>query len=247
MVRYQQALLYQLDRVKQFKHHHHAKIVTVITLSIIMFSFLQPQKMLDVWLTRDQQGQIWFSLNNYSKAANVFTNTRWQAYSFYGAQEFETSATLYSQLDSIKDQMAYANALAHDRRYVKAKMVYKQVLFKQPKHLAASKNLAVVQDIIDQVNLMSQSQQPEQGDSPKELGDEPQTGDGAEKPEMVISEIEQLSAEQLLLNPALNEMWLKQVQKNPALFLAVKFQMQLQQKAMQTPQSSAKKEDEIND
>lgn len=237
MVNFANNIAMRFKKTLTFYHQYQVKIILTLALAIILFSYFKPQKMLDIWLTRDQQGQIWFYLDNYSKAANVFIDTQWQAYSFYGAEKFEASATLYSQLESLDNQVAFANALAHDRRYVNAKVVYQRVLEQQPDHQAAAKNLSVVQDIIDQVNLMSESQQPEQGDSPKELGDEPQTGDGAEKPNMVTTEVEQLSAEQLLLNPALNEMWLKQVQKNPALFLAVKFQMQLQQAAT-TPSNS---------
>lgn len=88
-------------------------------------------------------------------------------------------------------------------------------------------NLALIQGIIDEVNRYSQSQK-EEGASSKELGDEPQTGDGAEKQLLKQQLIEQYTAEQLLLDPALNEMWLRQVQKNPARFLANKFQAQHQ-------------------
>jgi Ca-activated chloride channel family protein len=45
----------------------------------------------------------------------------------------------------------------------------------------------------------------------------------------VLKEIElvQLTAEQILQDPATSEMWLRSVQHDPATFLSIKFNMQL--------------------
>jgi hypothetical protein len=116
--------------------------------------------------------------------------------------------------------------LAHARRYIKARNIYQGIITKDPTNPAAMNNLKIVQSIIDDVNRLSESQQAEEGDSFKELGDEPQTGDGGEKKQALKQVLEQLDAKQILLDPALNDMWLRQVQKDPSLFLANKFQMQ---------------------
>ncbi|MDX2321182.1 MAG: hypothetical protein QNK26_11375, partial [Moritella sp.] len=195
----------------------------------------KPQKFADLWLTRDQQGQILFNLGYYPKASVTFDDTRWQAYSMYGAEQFEQSATLYNQYTKPDDVLARANALAHDRRYVKARNIYQSILEKDGNNKAALNNIKIVQAIIDDVNRLSESQKAENGDSSKELGDEPQTGDGADKKEARKQEAEQLSAEQLLLDPKLNEMWLRQVQKDPARFLAQKFYMQNERKEKPLP------------
>ena len=92
-------------------------------------------------------------------------------------------------------------------------------------------------EIIDETNRLSESQQAEEGESSKELGDAPQTGDGGQKKEGRKQVVEQLDAGQLLLDPALNDMWLRQVQKDPALFLANKFQIQ-NEKTKETKESS---------
>ena len=42
---------------------------------------------------------------------------------------------------------------------------------------------------------------------------------------------QQLSADQLLQDPALTDMWMRQVQRDPTQFLKVKFYMQLEQQA----------------
>lgn len=214
---------------------HKKKLISLLVISLVAFTYLKPQKMADIWLTRDQQGIILFKLGYYSEAANQFNNTRWQAFSLYGAEEFDNAAILYNQFDTVNDKLAKINSMAHAMRYVKARDMYQQILVEFPNNKAAETNRAVLQKIIDANNLMSQSQKAEKGDSPKELGDDPQRGEGAKKKEPPKSKkLVQYNAEQLLSNKSLNDMWLRQVQKDPGKFLASKFSMQLrnQEKAV---------------
>lgn len=203
------------------------KTFWVLTLStLIAFILLKPGKFIDLWLTKDQQGQLLFNTERYEQASKTFTNVHWQAFSAYGSEDYKTAATFYSQFSTKESLLAQANALAHSREYLKARDLYQNTLTKYPDFIAAENNRDVVQIIIDKVNRMSESQAPEEGESIKELGDEPQTGDGAEKKEGSPQQVEQLSSEQLLLDPSLNKMWLRQVQKDPARFLSQKFYFQ---------------------
>jgi Ca-activated chloride channel family protein len=198
-----------------------------IVVTSSLFAYFKPQQLADLWLTRDQQGQILFYLGDYKQASSMFKSTQWQAYSSYGAEQYKNSVTLYGQFNDIDSQIAQANALAHGREYIDARNLYKKILTIDPQNHAAVTNIVIVQAIIDEVNRLSASQKAEDGEAIKELGDEPQTGDGAEREEAPKEqEVEQFSAEQLLLDPKLNEMWLRQVQKNPAQFLSQKFYMQ---------------------
>ncbi len=216
--------------ILKFYQRYKLKIIIAALLLTILFAYSKPQQFADLWLTPDQQGQLLFNFEYYLLAAKQFSNTRWQAYSLYASEQFDQAATLYNQFEQAADILARANALAQARRYIKARDIYQSLLKNMPDNAAAQHNLKIVQAIIDDVNRMSESQQPEEGDSPKELGDEPQTGDGAEKKQGQKQKIKQLDAHQLLLDPSLNEMWLRQVQKDPALFLSNKFHMQMQQK-----------------
>jgi Ca-activated chloride channel family protein len=217
------------------KTHHGVKfnflskksLIVTLLLTGSLFAYIKPQQFTDLWLTRDQQGQLLFNLGHYQQASSLFKSTQWQAFSSYGAEQYKNSATLYSQFNDIDNQVAQANALAHGREYIKARNLYQKILTVEPANLAATSNIKIVQAIIDEVNRLSASQKAEDGEAIKELGDDPQTGDGAEREEAPKEqEIEQLSAEQLLLDPSLNDMWLRQVQKNPANFLSQKFYMQ---------------------
>jgi len=223
-------------------------LIASLVITSCLFAYLKPQQFSDLWLTRDQQGQLLFQLGHYHQASNTFNSTQWQAYSSYGAEQYKNAATLYSQFDDIDNQIAKANALAHGREYIKARNLYRQILALSPQNTAAANNIVIVQAIIDEVNRLSASQKAEEGESIKELGDEPQTGDGAEREEAPKEvEIEQLTAEQLLLDPSLNDMWLRQVQKNPANFLSRKFYMQQEIKNQQPINNSSDKSQGADD
>lgn len=215
------------QQISQLKQLNKRWIITILVILSGLFAYIKPQQFTDLWLTSDQQGQLLFNLGHYQQASNHFKNTQWQAYSSYGAEQYKNAVTLYSQFSDIDNQIARANALAHGREYINARNLYQKILKIEPQNIAALTNIKIVQGIIDEVNRLSASQKAEQGESIKELGDEPQTGDGAEREEAPTEQkLEQLTAEQLLLEPNLNEMWLRQVQKNPAHFLSQKFYMQ---------------------
>jgi len=223
----------RLPTTKLMQRSKQNKTIFIASSVIVgcLFAYLKPQQFTDLWLTRDQQGQLLFQLGHYQQASSAFKSAQWQAYSSYGAEQYKNAATLYSQFDDIDSQIAKANALAHGREYIKARNLYRKILTLSPQNIAATTNIAIVQAIIDEVNRLSASQKAEDGEAIKELGDEPQTGDGAEREEVPKEqEIEQLTAEQLLLDPSLNDMWLRQVQKNPANFLSQKFYMQQETK-----------------
>ena len=227
---------------KQSKKRFNRSLAIIVPLAIALFIYVKPQQFVALWLTPDQQGQILFNLGDYQKATRHFTNAQWQAYANYGAEEFKNAAQLYSQFSDTDNMLAQANAFAHAREYLKARNLYREILISVPQHPGATKNLAIVQKIIDEINLLSASQKAEQGEAIKELGDEPQTADGAERQEArTPKKVEQLTAEQLLLDPSLNAMWLRQVQKDPARFLSQKFFMQ-QQKTQQNSSSSVSSE-----
>jgi Ca-activated chloride channel family protein len=183
---------------------------------------------MDLWLTPNQQGRYYLERGEYSKAATRFEDIAWRGIAYYRAENFKAAAEMFSRIETADGYFNLANAWAHSRNYVAAVRTYDQVLELEPRHAAASKNRDKIQKIIDEINLLSASQQAEKSDSSQELGEaDPQTADGAERQDFVERQVEQLSAEDILLDQQMNELWMRQVQKNPARFLSVKFQMQL--------------------
>ena len=184
---------------------------------------------MSLWLTPNQQGRYYMEKGEYKKAATKFESIFWRGIAYYRDENFKAAAEMFSRIETADGYFNLANALAHGRNYVLAVKAYNEVLKIEPEHAAALKNRNKIQAIIDEINLLSASQKAEAGDSSKELGDdEPQTADGVERQDFVKLEVEQLTAEQILLDEQMNETWMKQVQKDPSRFLGVKFHMQLQ-------------------
>jgi Ca-activated chloride channel family protein len=208
-------------------------------LLVLVFSLGQPQQaqaadhwFADLWLTPDQQGRWLFEAGDYAGAAQRFRNPLWKGMAYYYAEEFNLAAEYFSRIDSDRARFNRANALAHSQNYLPAVRLYRGLMETNnpdsPTYQAAAKNQALLQEIIDAINRMSESQADE-GAASKELGeDDPQRADGAERETMQAQIVEQFSAEQILQDQKINDMWMRSVQRDPSNFLAVKFAMQLE-------------------
>jgi Ca-activated chloride channel family protein len=185
-------------------------------------------RFMDLWLTPDQQGRYYLDKGDYQKAAARFENISWRGIAYYRSENFKAAAEMFSRIETPEGYFNLANAWAHSRNYVLAVKTYNQVLELEPDHRGALHNRTKIQAIIDEINLLSESQRAEPGESSKQLGDdEPQTADGAERQAVMERQVEQLSAEDILLDEQMNDLWMRQVQKDPSRFLSVKFHMQL--------------------
>ena len=185
----------------------------------------------DLWLTSDQQGRLFMQLGRYKEAALRFEEPMWKGMAYYYAEDFMLAAEYFSRSDSDDALFNQANARAHARDYLRAVKRYDRLLTRHPDYPGAVQNRQRVQDIIDEINRLSESQQQEAGVSgeDKELGgDDAIPAEGAQEISWEQGEITQLSAEDILQDPATAEMWLRSVQQDPSNFLAIKFSMQLQ-------------------
>ncbi|MFT5571585.1 MAG: Ca-activated chloride channel family protein [Cryomorphaceae bacterium] len=198
---------------------------------------------LRLWLTPDQLGRYYFERGKYAQAAISFVDLEWQGMSYYHAENFAAAAELLRQIDSPQGRFNLANALAQGQNYVMSARVYSEVLREDPNHSAAFNNLEFIQELIDDINRMSESQQAEPGKASRELGDAPQRGGGAEQDDIAESDKQQFTAEQLLMDKQIHEMWMRQVQADPSRFLAAKFQLQFQRQALTLPNA---KDSDVN-
>lgn len=185
----------------------------------------------DLWLTPDQQGRYHFDKGDYATAAQRFQDLAWRGIAFYLNENFEAAVEAFAQIESAQGFFNLGNAWAQGQNYVYAVRAYSKVLQLEPEHEGAQKNRRIIQKIIDEINLMSESQVAEPGEQSKELGDAPLRAEGDEREEWGKRELEQFSAEQILTDQRIQELWMKQIQQDPSRFLSVKFQMQLEQGA----------------
>ena len=228
-----QYLSLRLTRIKEFYQTSKTRVLISGFLIIALFAYLKPQEFTDLWLTPDQQGRILMQRGRYDAAAARFEQPLWKALAFYYDEQFMLAAEYFSRSDSDDALFNEANSRAHARDYVRARNRYDRLLARNPDYPGAAANRAIVQEIIEDINRLSESQQEEAGVSgeDKELGgDEAIPADGADEISFEQAELIQLTAEDILQDPATSDMWLRSVQQNPADFLAIKFNMQLQQR-----------------
>ncbi len=189
------------------------------------------QYWLDLWLTKDQQGQWYFNRSQFLTAAQHYQDPLRKGIAFYYASEFELAYEAFSQVESETMMFNAANALIHQREYVAARALLKQFLVQYPDNSSAKHNLLLVQQRIDEINQFSESQaNTEEFQMAKNLPEnKPKIAEGAD--EQVIESRdakEQLSAENILADKEIANKWLQRVEADPKQFLQVKFQMQTQ-------------------
>ena len=185
----------------------------------------------DLWLTGNQQGRLLMQLGHYRAAAARFEDPIWKGLGYYYAEDFMLAAEYFSRRDSDAALFNEANARAQARDYLRAVQRYDRLLERNPDYPGAAHNRQRVQELIDEINRISESQQQEQGVSgeDKELGgDDAIPAQGAEEISWEQAETLELSADEILQDPATREMWMRNVQRDPSDFLAIKFAMQLQ-------------------
>ena len=184
----------------------------------------------DLWLTRDQQGQLFLQLGRYPQAAARFNDLMWKGIAYYYSEDFMLAAEYFSRQDSDDALFNEANARAQGRDYVRAVSRYDRLLARTPDYPGATANRSQVRAIIEEIDRLSASQQQEAGASTQDKqlsGDDAIPAQGADEISWQQTEVIQLSAEDILQDAATRDMWLRGVQQDPSRFLAIKFGMQL--------------------
>ena len=212
---------------------------------------------LNLWLTPDQQGQLYFERFEYLEAAKHYEDPMHKGIAYYYASEYQLAHSAFLQVKSDLGLFNAANALARQREYLAARDIYKMMLEQDLDESLiplVEGNLLVMQGIIDEVNRFSESQAntPEGPEDSFELGDKPQTGDGAEEQvDSAMMREEKLNANEILGSQELADKWLQRVEADPKYFLRAKFQLQLLSQSQSQNQgvkdtNETNKENEIN-
>lgn len=193
---------------------------------------------MDLWLTPDQQAQRLFNRGDYKQAAVHYQKPLNKGIAYYYAGEFKLAHSAFMQDNTPQGLYYAASALARQREYVAARALLRQLNELSDLDSVLQQNIAhnlkAITAIIDEINIMSESQANSM-DMDQEVSIElpdgqPQTADGADEntSEENIKK-QQLSADDILGDPKLAEVWLKRVEADPSRFLQSKFQIQYNQ------------------
>ena len=205
----------------------------VFVLAAVVWSITFPAAFLNLWLTPDQQGRLWFQRGDYERASRAFEDPRWRGFSLYAGEDFETAERYFSQYQDADSLLARANALAHEGNYPAAKKGYEELTKSYPDHPAPAVNIPIMEALVEATKGVAGKGDKDPGKSGKKPGEGTESSDGTG--EERAGELEQYSADQLLQDPDLTEMWLRQIQRDPSEFITTKFYLQLEQKEKKEP------------
>ncbi len=168
--------------------------------------------LIDMWMTRDQQGRIAFERADYPAAATRFSDPMWKGVSLYRDGRFQEAVDAFALVDSAESWFDQGNALMHLAKYEEAVAAYGRALQTKPNWPEANANLAIARQLL-KIAKEKQEEQPEQ---PTESPDSVQFDDkGKQGKEGVIDVAEQTS-----------EMWMKNISVSPADLMARKFSIE---------------------
>lgn len=169
------------------------------------------------WLTPDQRGQRLFRDKQYRQAAETFTDPEWQGAAWYREGEFEQAAQAFARGSSPEARFNAGNAWMLLGKYEQAIAEYERALKLRPGWNAAEENRALAE-------ARAKLRETKGGD----LGDQREGAD-----EVVFDlnkerggQDTEIAGEQAASDNAVQAIWLRRVQTNPADFLRSKFAYQ---------------------
>ncbi|WXL24406.1 VWA domain-containing protein [Ectopseudomonas mendocina] len=122
----------------------------------------------DLWLRPDQQGQRLLEAQKPKEAAERFSDPRWQGNALYQAGDYAAAAERFAHGDSAADHYNRGNALARSNELEAAIEAYDQALEIQPDFPQASKNKALIEQLMQQSQSQSNASEDQQQDQQNE-------------------------------------------------------------------------------
>jgi Ca-activated chloride channel family protein len=214
------------------KHHTVAVLVVIYLLVFtgwLLNKYSLGESVSTLFLTQDQRAQMALNRADYKLAANLFEDPLRKGLSAYFSEDFAVAAVHFQELESDEALFNLATAFAHASNYLYSQASYEVLLERNPDYPGAVKNHSIVKAIVDEMLAMGEQQQEgQQQQRSQEVENTLDEDIGEMQMEFGTREPpEQITAEDLMNNPEMAELWMKQVQSDPAEFLSAKFQMQL--------------------
>jgi Ca-activated chloride channel family protein len=176
-------------------------------------------RLVDLWLTADQQGRYYLDRGEVEMAAGRFEDRLWQGIAYYEAGDYESAVDAFVRLQTPEAYLGLGTAFARLGSYEQAVSSYDDALGLRPNWVEARENRELVAGLIPPPPDEADEAPPPGRDPTFEADDyvfdeEGENGSRGDVP------VEGLSDEQIA------EMWLRRLQTSPAEFLRSKFALQ---------------------
>jgi Ca-activated chloride channel family protein len=200
-------------------------VVLVVGVSAPSSVYAEEFRFLDLWLTRDQQGQYYFDRGEFEKAADLFEDPFRKATSEYRAGDYEAAARYYALVKTAEGYLGSGNAQAHLGNFEAARNAYMRALKLRPDFEDAAFNRELMDLLIEQAAQEEDDEQNEEAGDPSFDPDEVKFDEKGKLGKEGQVEQAELSDEQMA------EMLLRHASTSPAQFLRSKFSFQWQSQA----------------
>jgi len=107
-------------------------------------------RFIDLWQTRDQQGQALVDQGKYGQAANTFESPLHKADALYQSGDYDQAAEQYSATESATAHYNRGNSLAHAGKLQKALAAYDAALSLDPTLQQAKDNRQLIESMLQQ-------------------------------------------------------------------------------------------------
>ncbi|MEH6446130.1 MAG: VWA domain-containing protein, partial [Oceanospirillaceae bacterium] len=122
-----------------------------VSMLIVPFIHPKPAQALgweDLWQSSDQQGSQAFVKQDYSKAADKFSDDNWRGAAQYKAGDFAGAAKSYATLNNAGGYYNQGNALAKQGELAQAIKAYNKALLLEPELADAQTNKVLVENLL---------------------------------------------------------------------------------------------------
>ncbi|WP_380054319.1 VWA domain-containing protein [Falsihalocynthiibacter sp. SS001] len=172
----------------------------------------------DWFLTQDQQAWRAYQNKDFSKAAELFQDPEWQAYSLYISGQYEESAAAYGRFDTAEAATNQGMAYLRHRKYRDGVRSFEKALEIDPNYEVAQHNLEVAQAIVKFVES-TQAQSDTGEDTGIGADDTVFDNESGQGEDMVISQGDEAAA-------MTDEQWMRSVNTNVGEFLGTRFRLE---------------------
>ncbi|PMG78316.1 hypothetical protein BCU83_14720 [Vibrio breoganii] len=197
------------SRMDWFKQRPSWQWILLILVVLALWGALSPARFMNFWLTKDQQGHIYFQQGDYAKAQSSFDSQEWKARSAYLAGDFQSAMTQLKGREDAKSKYLLANVFAYSNQFEQAKALYVEL----------SQDPALQQEMQQNIEVMNASIEKlknaplEKKEGEKMIDDRNIATSEEEASEGIEAELS-------------DQVWLKQVRQDPSKFLRQKFQQE---------------------
>src|SRR5262245_52760737 len=179
---------------------------------------LKSWSFIDLWLTPDQQGRRAFDRGDFKEAAARFVDPEWKGIACYRAGDYSCAVNAFVRVQTPDAAYNLGNAYVRMKSWPQAADAYRGALTMRPNFPEAKENLALVLDVIKQIEDAKKREKQEQGD-PNEKPDDV-------KFDLKKDEGKKGLLERQTVKQTATDVWLRGLQMNPAEFLRMKFAIQ---------------------